>query len=151
MGKRGLDGAFRERLGEVELLRAHRLVKNFFERGAVARVGHGFEPLGRDVEGFNGDVVDPGEDVGLENGEVAGGECAGDAREDVVAVPRHHGDLGMALLGKITPCNPASGAGPAAGRGAARRPPRRRAGLPATTGAEIVQVGDRRRTDFGSR
>jgi hypothetical protein len=87
-------------LVEVELFHAHRLVEDFFKGGPVARIGHGFEPLGGDVEGFDGDVVGAGEDVGLEDGEAAGGEGAGDAREKMVAVPGDDGDLGVALVGK---------------------------------------------------
>ena len=90
---------------EIELLHAHRLVEDFLEGGMVARIGHRLEPFRGDEEGLDGDVVGAGEDVGLEDGEAARGEGTGDPGEEIVAVPGDDGDLGVTLVGEVTPAD----------------------------------------------
>ncbi len=79
------------------------MFENLFEGRTITLIGDGFQALSSDIKSLNGDIVGAGKDVGLENGEAAGRDGAGDAGEKVIPVPGDDGDFRMALVGKMFP------------------------------------------------
>jgi hypothetical protein len=88
---------------EVELGVEEGVVEVLFEAEAGVFGGDGCEVGVADAEGVEDKVVVAAVEVGAEDVDALGGEGAGDAGEELGAIPAGEGDFGAALFGEVFP------------------------------------------------